>query len=77
MRTVVFSLILSLLVSVYGQSKSFVPKVVSGKKVEKSVSKVMSTLHWKRSLEDVKEIAKKSGKMIFWLQIVGDLDGGL
>ena len=52
-------------------------ETVLGKDVAKRTKTVMTSIDWKRSLEEVEEAATKSGKMIFWLQIVGDLDDGL
>lgn len=46
-------------------------------KVKKNVTKTLKQIDWKTSLEEVKEEAQKKKKMIFWMQIVGELDGGL
>ena len=50
---------------------------VSGDKVEKRTQIVMKAYNWSASVAELKERAEKARKLIFWLQIVGDLDGGL
>lgn len=52
-------------------------ETVSAEDVEKRVKTVTTKIEWKRSLDSVKAAAAKSGKMIFWLQLVGELDDGL
>ena len=50
---------------------------VAGTTVEKRVTKVMKTIRWQPDLKSAQEKAKKEKKLVFWMQIVGDLDGGL
>ncbi|MBI3270690.1 MAG: hypothetical protein HYZ53_16925 [Planctomycetes bacterium] len=47
----------------------------SGEQTEAKVDKLVHNLAWQKNLEDAKALAKKSGKMIFWMHILGDLDG--
>lgn len=51
---------------------------LAGKNVSHNVKKVIKSIDWKESsFEELKEEAQKKNKMIFWLQIVGELGGGL
>jgi hypothetical protein len=50
---------------------------VSGTKVAARTDKVIQAIDWSSSLSAVKERAQKEKKLVFWLQLVGELDGGL
>ncbi len=52
-------------------------QAVSASQVQKNVAKVMAVYDWNDSLAKLQEEAQKKNKMIFWLQVVGELDGGL
>ena len=54
-----------------------VKQTVPAGQVEKNVNKVMKIYKWQDSIDNLKEEAEEKGKMIFWLQVVGELDGGL
>ena len=58
-------------------AQDVVPVSVSGQQVEKNVRKVMTTYDWGESLVGLKAQAQREKKLIFWLQMVGALDGGL
>ena len=45
--------------------------------VEARTQRVMEVYGWSRSVEDLKQRAAESGKLMFWMQIVGKLDDGL
>ncbi len=49
---------------------------LSGSAVARNISK-LSTIEWSRDLTALRKKAKARNKLIFWLHIVGDLDGGL
>lgn len=51
--------------------------LVSGDEVEKRTETVMTVYNWGATLDEVKKRAQKEKKLIFWLQIVGELDDGL
>lgn len=53
------------------------PPHIDGKKVAVRVDRVMEHYGWQDSIEELKQTAAKQKKLIFWLQIVGELDGGL
>lgn len=50
---------------------------ISGDKVKTNTEQVVEKLRWSPSLGELKERAAKERKLIFWLQLVGELDGGL
>jgi hypothetical protein len=50
---------------------------VKGTEVLARTTKVVGAIDWGNDLEAVKEKAKKEKKLVFWLQLVGELDGGL
>jgi hypothetical protein len=50
---------------------------VHGAQVYKRTKALVQSIAWSSSLEDLKAEASRTGKMIFWLQLVGDLDEGL
>ncbi|WP_372368952.1 hypothetical protein [Candidatus Uabimicrobium sp. HlEnr_7] len=52
-------------------------QTISANQVEKNVAKVMKVYNWSDSFEDLQKQAQQKNKMIFWLQVVGELDGGL
>ena len=52
-------------------------QVVGGGEVEKRTVQVVNSTHWSRTFAALKDRAQSEKKLIFWLQLVGDLDGGL
>ena len=50
------------------------PKIPSAV-VEKQVEKLTKKVQWCSSLDEAKEKAQASKKLIFWLHALGDLDG--
>src|SRR5262245_32996550 len=50
---------------------------VRGTQVAERTTKVTSAIAWAPSLEAALEQAKKEKKLVFWLQLVGELNGGL
>ena len=53
------------------------PPHIDGKQVAERVDRVMAHYGWHDSLEELKQTAAKRKKLILWLQLVGNLDGGL
>jgi hypothetical protein len=49
--------------------------LLMGDQVKQSVNKVNSELKWNTSLEQCKWQAKKEGKLVFWLHMLGSLNG--
>ena len=75
-NSIVTILVAILLCSLSGLASGS-PRHVAGSDVSKRVDLVMKNIQWQDSLEKLKETAQKKKKLIFWLQIVGELDGGL
>lgn len=50
---------------------------VTGQQVAERVEKVMKSIAWEESLAAAQAKAQKEKKLVFWLQLVGELDGGL
>ena len=51
------------------------PPKIPSTVVEKQVEKLTKKVHWCSSLDEAKEKAQASKKLIFWLHALGDLDG--
>jgi len=52
-------------------------KTVTGDQVKLNVDKMMSKINWSKDLNELKKKAQAEKKMIFWVDIVGDINGGL
>ena len=48
---------------------------VSGRELKSRVKRLNKELEWHDSIEDAAKVAQQTGKPIFWLQMLGDLDG--
>jgi hypothetical protein len=47
----------------------------NGPDVKKDVAVLTTAISWKTSLADAKEIARRENKMVFWMHMLGDLNG--
>ena len=47
----------------------------NGQDVKRDVATLTTAISWKTSLSDAKELARKEGKMVFWMHMLGDLNG--
>ena len=52
-------------------------KTVTGEQVQLNVDKMMSKIDWSKDFNELKKKAQAERKMIFWVDIVGDINGGL
>ena len=52
-------------------------EMVKGPQVAERTTKVLTKIDWTHDLTTLLEKAKQEKKLAFWLQLVGDLDGGL
>ena len=50
---------------------------VGGDEVAKRTTTVVQKEEWSNSLDELMAKAKAEKKLVFWLQLVGDLGGGL
>lgn len=55
-------------------AREFRQSRVSGRALAKRVKR-LEALGWHESLDEVRRAAEESGKPIFWIQLLGDLDG--
>ena len=58
-----------------GVEKKDTGPVVPGELVEKKVEKLSEKIDWQTSLDEAKSLARKQHKPIFWIHVLGDLDG--
>ncbi|MEE3200129.1 MAG: hypothetical protein VX254_08865 [Planctomycetota bacterium] len=59
------------------QAQNVSYKTWTGEQVKSNVDKMMSKINWGNNFDELKKKAQAEKKMIFWVDIVGDLDGGL
>ena len=60
------------------EKKSSVPTkgtAENGPDVKKDVALLTTAISWKSSLVEAKEAARKEGRMVFWMHMLGDLNG--
>ena len=50
---------------------------VSGSEVKERTEELLKVYNWSSSLDDLKSRAESENKLMFWIQIVGNLGGGL
>jgi hypothetical protein len=49
--------------------------LLSGQVAHDRVTKLTSQLYWHNSLYQAEDVARREGKMVFWLHILGDIKG--
>ena len=59
------------------QAQKVAYRTYTGEQVEQNVDKMMSKINWSKDFNELKKRAQAEKKMIFWVDIVGNLDGGL
>lgn len=47
----------------------------NGPDVKKDVASLTTKISWQTSLDAAKDLARKEGRMVFWMQMLGDLTG--
>ena len=47
----------------------------NGPDVKKDVAALTTKISWQTSLDAAKELARKEGKMVFWMNMLGELTG--
>ena len=47
----------------------------NGPDVKKDVALLTTKISWQASLAAAKDLAQRDGKMVFWMQMLGDLTG--
>lgn len=51
------------------------PLLVPGYEASRRVSQLTSQINWHHSLAQAQDQARREGKMIFWVQMLGDISG--
>jgi hypothetical protein len=51
------------------------PIVIGGQVTHEGIQRLTSQVNWYQSLGQAESEARRSGKMIFWLHILGQIDG--
>jgi len=65
------------LVSTATFAQNVTTQYVSGDEVKSRSDAVMAKIAWTNDLEALQAKAIRENKLVFWMQIVGELDGGL
>jgi len=52
-----------------------VPGLLSGQVQRENVDNLVSQIHWFDNLEQAKESARQTGKMVFYMHMLGNLSG--
>jgi hypothetical protein len=47
----------------------------NGPEVKKDVALLTTKISWQTSLDQARELARKEGKMVFWMHMLGELTG--
>ena len=47
----------------------------NGPDVKKDVATLTTKISWQTSLDAAKDLARKEGKMVFWMHMLGELNG--
>jgi len=76
-RTIATVLVLTLLVGAVASAQRNHQIMYRGPEVESRVESLMQKIDWKSSFDECLEEAQATGKPIFWLQLVGELDDDL
>jgi hypothetical protein len=51
------------------------PQIVPGTEASSRVNELTKDISWSHNLGQAEATAKKQGKMIFWVQMLGDISG--
>ena len=51
------------------------PRIVSGDEAQKRVFKLSTEIDWHKDLKDALRDAEREGKLVFWVQMIGQIDG--
>ncbi len=73
-RALAGTLLLSFVLSGSAQP-SYAEKVLQGEVCSERVHELTSEINWNRNLHKAEDEARQQGKLVFWLHIVGKIDG--
>ena len=51
------------------------PMIMSGAQADERVHELTSEIAWHHSLSEAEALARKQNKMVFWVQMLGDIGG--
>lgn len=51
------------------------PKIITGNIAHEQASKLTSEIHWYQNLSQAESSARSQGKLVFWMHMLGHLDG--
>lgn len=51
------------------------PMIMSGAQADERVQELTSQISWHHSLSEAQQLARAQHKMIFWVQMLGDISG--
>ena len=66
---------LSLLVAAAALPSLSAPVIIDGKVSQERVYDLTKEIHWNTSLNQALMEAKREGKMVFWVHMLGDMTG--
>ncbi len=51
------------------------PRILTGQVSQERVYDLTSKIHWHDSLSQAESVARQQGKLVFWIHMLGSLDG--
>ena len=75
-RRIVLVTLVTVVAAGFASAQTF-ERRVKGDEVSRRTTTVVYPERWSSSLDELKVTAKKKKKLVFWLQLVGDLGGAL
>ncbi len=51
------------------------PRILTGQVSQERVYDLTSKIHWYSSLDQAESVARQQGKLVFWIHMLGSLDG--
>ncbi|HEY9867805.1 MAG TPA: hypothetical protein V6D08_01240 [Candidatus Obscuribacterales bacterium] len=70
-----FSFLLALAVAMTSQVCAARESIISGEQASRHVHVLTRGIKWHTSLEDAQNAAKERGALIFWVHMLGKIDG--
>jgi hypothetical protein len=51
------------------------PALISGQVVQEAEGRVVTNIHWNTSLAQAEQQARRQGKMVMWVHMLGSMEG--
>ncbi|HEY9776827.1 MAG TPA: hypothetical protein V6C81_23895 [Planktothrix sp.] len=61
--------------SIYGVAPASAEKLLEGQVCEENVHKLTTEIDWNKNLKKAEKQAAEENKLVFWVHIVGKIDG--